>query len=238
MIRCIAIDDEPLALRQLQGYISRTDFLHLERSFTSAVEARHFLEANPVDLMFVDVDMPDVNGLDFVRSLDSEGRMVIFTTAYAEYAVEGFKLSAVDYLLKPFSFSEFSRAATKAKTIYELFHREEKPDKGPLLEIRADHKNVFVHPGDVVYVESEGEYVRLHLDNGTKLTTHFRLKNMEELLPREQFMRVHRGYIVNMERIQSFGKKQIVIAGEEIPIGDSYRGAFSRAMKGNSRKGV
>ena len=119
MLKCIAIDDEPLALRQLQGYIAKINFLKLEKAFTNAIEAQQYLAGNPIDLIFVDINMPDLSGVEFVRSLVSRP-MIIFTTAYSEYAVEGFKLDAIDYLLKPFSFADFSRSAAKAQSLYEL----------------------------------------------------------------------------------------------------------------------
>ena len=119
MLKCIAIDDEPLALRQLQGYIAKINFLKLEKAFTNAIEAQQYLAGNPIDLIFVDINMPDLSGVEFVRSLVSRP-MIIFTTAYSEYAVEGFKLDAIDYLLKPFSFADFNRSVTKAQSLYEL----------------------------------------------------------------------------------------------------------------------
>ena len=127
MLKCIAIDDEPLALRQLQGYIAKINFLKLEKAFTNAIEAQQYLAGNPIDLIFVDINMPDLSGVEFVRSLVSRP-MIIFTTAYSEYAVEGFKLDAIDYLLKPFSFADFSRSAAKAQSLYELLaYRKETP---------------------------------------------------------------------------------------------------------------
>ena len=199
MLKCIAIDDEPLALRQLQGYIAKINFLKLEKAFTNAIEAQQYLAGNPIDLIFVDINMPDMSGVEFVRSLVSRP-MIIFTTAYSEYAVEGFKLDAIDYLLKPFSFADFSRSAAKAQSLYELLAYRKTQGNAPAPEatprdreyisIKADYKTTLVRISDIVYLESEGEYVRLHLDDRSTITTLFRLKNMEAALPSEMFMRV------------------------------------------------
>ena len=241
MLKCIAIDDEPLALRQLQGYIAKINFLKLEKAFTNAIEAQQYLAGNPIDLIFVDINMPDLSGVEFVRSL-VDRPMVIFTTAYSEYAVEGFKLDAVDYLLKPFSFADFSRSAGKANSLYELRHNqragvpeatpEALPKDKEYISVKADYKVSLVKISDIVYLESEGEYVRMHLADGTTITTLFRLKNMEAALPSEMFMRVHRSYIVNLQRIRSYVKGRVFISDSEyVPIGENYREAFQRYIE-------
>ena len=241
MLKCIAIDDEPLALRQLQGYIAKINFLKLEKAFTNAIEAQQYLAGNPIDLIFVDINMPDLSGVEFVRSLVSRP-MIIFTTAYSEYAVEGFKLDAIDYLLKPFSFADFNRSVTKAQSLYELLaYRktqgdvpapEATPRDREYISIKADYKTTLVRISDIVYLESEGEYVRLHLDNRSTITTLFRLKNMEAALPSEMFMRVHRSYIVNLQRIRSYVKGRVFISDSEyVPIGENYREAFQRYIE-------
>ena len=241
MLKCIAIDDEPLALRQLQGYIAKINFLKLEKAFTNAIEAQQYLAGNPIDLIFVDINMPDLSGVEFVRSL-VDRPMVIFTTAYSEYAVEGFKLDAVDYLLKPFSFADFSRSAGKANSLYELRHNqragvpeatpEALPKDKEYISVKADYKVSLVKISDIVYLESEGEYVRMHLADGTTITTLFRLKNMEAALPSEMFMRVHRSYIVNLQRIRSYVKGRVFVSDSEyIPIGENYRETFQRYIE-------
>lgn len=187
MLKCIAIDDEPLALRQLTSYISKIPYLDLVAKYNNALEAQQMLAGEKVDLIFVDINMPDLNGVDFVRAL-IDRPMVIFTTAYSEYAVEGFKLDAVDYLLKPFSFADFSRSAAKANSLYKLRHNQRPPQEGEsealpkdkeYISVKADYKVSLVKISDIVYLESEGEYVRMHLADGTTITTLFRLKNME-----------------------------------------------------------
>lgn len=239
MLRCIAIDDEPLALRQIKSYIEKIPYLELVGSCNNALEAQSFLTTHPVELIFVDINMPDLNGVDFVRSL-MQKPMVIFTTAYSGYAVEGFKLDAVDYLLKPFSFADFSRSAAKANSFYELRQiqraaaagttepeSEATPKDKEYISVKADYKVSLVKISDIVYLESEGEYVRMHLVNNTTITTLFRLKNMETALPAENFMRVHRSYIVNLKYIKSFIKGRIFLSNTEyIPIGENYKETF------------
>lgn len=235
MLKCIAIDDEPLALRQLKSYIAKISYLELAASCNNALEAQTFLATTSVDLIFVDINMPDLNGVDFVRSLIDKP-MVIFTTAYSEYAVEGFKLDAVDYLLKPFNFADFSRAAAKANSLHELRlnqrlpgipETEAIPQDREYLSVKADYKVSLVKIKDIVYLESEGEYVRMHLADHTTITTLFRLKNMEAALPSESFMRVHRSYIVNLRCIKGFVKGRIFLSDTEyVPIGENYKETF------------
>lgn len=237
MLKCIAIDDEPLALRQLTSYISKIPYLELAATFNNALEAQQMLTGQSVDLIFVDINMPDLNGVDFVRGL-IERPMIIFTTAYSEYAVEGFKLDAVDYLLKPFGFADFNRSAAKANSLYELRHNQRPADASEpvpealpkdkeYISVKADYKVSLVKISDIVYLESEGEYVRMHLIDGSTITTLFRLKNMEAALPSELFMRVHRSYIVNLRMIKAYVKGRIFLSDTEyVPIGENYKEAF------------
>ena len=240
MIRCIAIDDEPLALRQIKNYIERVEKLELVALCSNAIEAKELLKTEQVDLLFVDINMPDINGIDFVRGLTNPP-LVIFTTAYSEYALEGFRLDAVDYLLKPFSFDDFSRAAEKACSLREL-HRmrderaasastiesiDEASDNNDYISIKSDYKVNLVRYNDIIYIESVGEYIRLHLKDGSKLTTLFRLKNMETELPQKNFMRVHRSYIVNIDYVSSFARGKIYLSnGDYVPISINYRDTF------------
>ena len=236
MLKCIAIDDEPLALRQISAYIANIPYLELAATFNNAIEAQQRLASERVDLIFVDINMPDLNGVDFVRAL-TDRPMVVFTTAYSEYAIDGFKLDAVDYLLKPFSFADFSRAAAKANSLYELRQgrlpaqpdsdSEATPKDREYISVKADYKVSLVRIADIVYIESEGEYVRMHLCDGSTITTLFRLKNMEAALPSEQFMRVHRSYIVNLRAIRSYVRGRIFLSDTEyVPIGENYKEAF------------
>lgn len=243
MLKCIAIDDEPLALRQLTSYIEKIPYLELTATCNNALEAQQLLASQHVDLIFVDINMPDLSGVEFVRSL-VDRPMVIFTTAYSEYAVEGFKLDAVDYLLKPFSFADFSRSAGKANSLYELRHNQRagEPEATPealpkdkeYISVKADYKVSLVKISDIVYLESEGEYVRMHLDDGTTITTLFRLKNMEAALPSDMFMRVHRSYIVNLRCIKGYVRGRVFLSDTAyVPIGENYKESFQHYIDSN-----
>ncbi len=246
MLKCIAIDDEPLALRQLSSYIAKLPYLELVATCSNAIDAQQLLGRQSVDLIFVDINMPDLNGVDFVRSL-IDRPMIIFTTAYSEYAIEGFKLDAVDYLLKPFDFADFSRAAAKAHSLYELLQKrqappaeasvpEAEPKDKEYISVKADYKVSLVKISDIVYLESEGEYVRMHLTNGTCITTLFRLKNMETALPAEHFMRIHRSYIVNLDYIRSYVRGRVYISETEyLPISENYKETFQHYIDSRFR---
>ena len=243
MLKCIAIDDEPLALRQLKSYIEKIPYLELTATCNNALEAQQLLASQHVDLIFVDINMHDLSGVEFVRSL-VDRPMVIFTTAYSEYAVEGFKLDAVDYLLKPFSFADFSRSAGKANSLYELRHNQRagEPEATPealpkdkeYISVKADYKVSLIKISNIVYLESEGEYVRMHLDDGTTITTLFRLKNMEAALPSDMFMRVHRSYIVNLRCIKGYVRGRVFLSDTEyVPIGENYKESFQHYIESN-----
>lgn len=237
MVRCIAIDDEPMALRQIKSYIERTEQLELVAVCRSGMEAQEVLKTATADLLFVDINMPDMNGLEFVRSIDS-GHYIVFTTAHPEFALEGFKLNAIDYLLKPFSYEEFMKATQKVISLVDLVERchaaesaiaqneAEAADK-EVISVKADYKTQLVKVADIVYLESAGEYVRLHIEGSSTITTLFRLKNMETTLPADGFLRVHRSYIVNLKRIASYTKGRIFLDnGEYIPLGENYKERF------------
>ena len=237
MVRCIAIDDEPMALRQIKSYIERTEQLELVAVCRSAMEAQEVLKTATADLLFVDINIPDMNGLEFVRSIDS-GHYIVFTTAHPEFALEGFKLNAIDYLLKPFSYEEFMKATQKVISLVDLVERchaaesaiaqneAEAADK-EVISVKADYKTQLVKVADIVYLESAGEYVRLHIEGSSTITTLFRLKNMETTLPADGFLRVHRSYIVNLKRIASYTKGRIFLDnGEYIPLGENYKERF------------
>ena len=245
MVRCIAIDDEPLALRHIKSYIERIPDLELVQLCSSAIAAKDVLENEKIDLMFVDINMPDLNGVSFVKSL-SASPMVIFTTAYAEYAIESYRLDAVDYLLKPFSFEEFSRAVAKAKSLYELMKLRDKQSQvdssvvdnasggedNESISIKADYKVTMVRFADIIFIESVGEYVRLHLTNAPAITTLFRLKNMETALPSDKFMRVHRSYIVNLGHVSGYSRSRVMLDnGEYVPVSVNYRDSFRKYIE-------
>ena len=235
MIKVLAIDDEPLALQQLVSYIQKVAFLQLVGQCQSALEAKEFLNREPVDAVFCDINMPDLNGMDFVKSLAAPP-LIVFTTAYSEYAVEGFKVNAVDYLLKPFGLDDFRRAANRLKERLEA-----SPVAVPVAEmpqsnaedddtifIKTDYKVVKIAISDIRYIEGMSEYLKIHLEGQPKpLVTLLSMKKMEEDLP-PSFMRIHRSYIVNLKRIQEVNKNRVIMdADTYLPIGDNYKEAFN-----------
>ena len=251
MIRCLAIDDEPLALQQLVAYISKVPFLELAAQCQSAVEAREFLEHDTVDAIFCDINMPDLNGMDFVKSLVCPP-LVVFTTAYSEYAVEGFRVNAVDYLLKPFGLQDFQRAALRLKSRSEesgvrsvecgvrsensssaesnhhssflIPHSSFKED---ILFLKTDYRIVKVSIPDIRYIEGMSEYLKVWTkDEAKPIITLLSMKKMEERLP-DYFMRIHRSYIINLTMIQEVNKNRVIMdADTYLPIGDMYKEAF------------
>ena len=225
MIRCLAIDDEPLALQQIAAYINKVPFLELAAQCQSALEARQFLSDDRVDAIFCDINMPDLNGMDFVKSLTAPP-LVVFTTAYSEYAIEGFKVNAVDYLLKPFGMQEFMRAANR------LQERLSIPASAPAetddtLFLKTDYRIVKVNIPDIRYVEAMSEYLKVWIEGETKpIITLLSMKKMEERLP-DNFMRVHRSYIINLDKIQEVNKNRVIMDTDTyLPIGDLYKDAF------------
>ena len=230
MIRCLAIDDEPLALQQLVAYISKVPFLELAAQCQSALEARTFLENDTVDAIFCDINMPDLNGMDFVKSLAAPP-LVVFTTAYSEYAVEGFRVNAVDYLLKPFGLQDFQRAANRLKERLDNAHSNAMasiPSNTPdVLFLKTDYRIIKVNISDIRYVEGMSEYLKVWLESERKpIITLLSMKKMEERLP-ETFMRIHRSYIINLDKIQEVNKNRVIMDTETyLPIGDMYKEAF------------
>ena len=234
-IRCMAIDDEPLALQQLAADIGKVPFLELTAQCQSAVEARQFLEQDTVDAIFCDINMPDLNGMDFVKSL-TVAPLVVFTTAYAEYAVEGFRVNAVDYLLKPFGMQDFQRAALRLKERLEA--NTPSPDTQPpspitqppspdTLFLKTEYRIVNITISDIRYVEAMSEYLKVWLQGESKpIITLLSMKKMEERLP-DYFMRIHRSYIINLTKIQEVNKNRVIMdADTYLPVGDMYRETF------------
>ena len=226
MIRCIAIDDEPLALKQLESYISKVGFLELEAACNSAVDASKVLASQPADVLFCDINMPDLDGMSFVKSLASQP-MVVFTTAYSEYAVEGFKVDAVDYLLKPFGFNDFEKAALKVKRLYDLENKDEVTllDYDDSVYIKTDYKTVRVEVSSIIYIEGMSEYVKIITeDQKDPVIALLSMKKLEGKLPGNRFMRVHKSFIINLSKISQVSKGHVRMQdGSSIPIGESYR---------------
>jgi len=239
MIRCLAIDDEPLALQQIVAYIGKVPFLELAAQCQSALEARQFLEQDTVDAIFCDINMPDLNGMDFIKSL-TVPPLVVFTTAYSEYAVEGFRVNAVDYLLKPFGLQDFQRAANRLKE--RLTPSPLSPQTSSLspqtsslkddtIFLKTEYRIVKVSISDIRYVEAMSEYLKVYLQGEAKpIVTLLSMKKMEERLP-ENFMRIHRSYIVNLNMIQEVNKNRIIMdADTYLPIGDMYKDTFQQYL--------
>ena len=235
MIRCLAIDDEPLALQQLAAYIKKTPFLELVAQCQSAIEARQFLEQDTVDAIFCDINMPDLNGMDFVKSLQVPP-LIVFTTAYSEYAVEGFKVNAVDYLLKPFGMQDFQRAANRLRERVSGFKFQVSGSSSPLTSesddvifLKTDYRVVKVTISEIRYIEAMSEYLKIYIEGEAKpIVTLLSMKKMEEKLT-ENFMRIHRSYIVNLTKIQEINKNRIIMDAETfLPIGDMYKEAFQK----------
>lgn len=227
-IKCIAIDDEPLALKQISAYIEKTPFLECVALCNSAFDAMDFLANNEVDLMFVDINMPDLNGMDFVKSL-SQKPQIIFTTAYSEYAMEGFHVDAIGYILKPISYAIFLKSATKAKTWFDLNHKETETVQATQdsLFVKSEYKMVRIFFSEIKYIESSNEYIQIHLINDEPVTTLIRLKVMEEQLPKDKFMRVHRSFIVNLDKVKVIERNRIVFDHSVyIPVGEQYKDTF------------
>jgi DNA-binding LytR/AlgR family response regulator len=229
MIRCLAIDDEPLALQQIAAYINKVPFLELAGQCQSALEARQFLSDERVDAIFCDINMPDLNGMDFVKSLTAPP-LVVFTTAYSEYAIEGFKVNAVDYLLKPFGLQDFQRAANR------LQERLSAPAAAPVetddtFFLKTDYRIVKVSIPNIRYVEAMSEYLKVWIEGESKpIITLLSMKKMEERLP-DNFMRIHRSYIINLDKIQEVNKNRVIMDAETyLPIGDLYKEAFQKYL--------
>ena len=233
MIRCLAIDDEPLALQQLTAYIKKIPFLELVDSCQSAHDALTVMNQEVIDAIFVDINMPDLNGMDFVKSLPVPP-LVVFTTAYSEYAVEGFKVDAVDYLLKPFGLTDFQRAANKVKARYDQQNTAViAQDEEDTLFLKTDYKVVRIEVKDIRYVQSMSEYLKIFLEGRAKpVIVLLSMKKMEERLPENQFMRIHRGYIINLKKIQEVNKNRVIMDEETyLPIGDNYKEAFNSYLE-------
>lgn len=238
MINCIAIDDEPLALKQMASYIEKTPFLSLIGSFASAIKALEFLHDNPVDLMFVDINMPDLTGLDFVKSLSNPPK-VIFTTAYREYAAEGFQLDAADYLVKPIGYADFLKAATKTNERY--FSKIDEPEiiqnNDQFLFIKSEYKIIRIDFNDIKYIEAMRDYIRIYLENQEPVMTLMGLKKLAEHLPAQSFMQVHRSFIVNLNKITTIERNRIVFDNKiYIPVTDQFKDAFQNYMDKNFLK--
>ncbi|ANI89284.1 hypothetical protein A9P82_08265 [Arachidicoccus ginsenosidimutans] len=218
-MNAIAIDDEPLALELIQQYAQKIDWLNVEAVFSDALEAKEYLKEHEVDLLFLDIQMPEVNGMQFYKSLDDKPE-VIFTTAYSQYAVDGFTLNAVDYLLKPFDFERFLQAVEKAKELID-FRQSKANDEGHLL-VKYNYQWQKIAYKDIEYIEALDDYIKIVVAP-KPLLVHMSMKVADEKLPSEKFVRVHRSYIVALDKITSWNKNTITVRGKSIPISYTYQ---------------
>ncbi|MFO7368753.1 MAG: LytTR family DNA-binding domain-containing protein [Bacteroidales bacterium] len=236
MINTIAIDDEPLALQLMAGYIEKTPGLDLVGKFDNPLDAVDFMADNSIDLIFVDIQMPDLNGIEFTRSI-KKGPKVVFTTAYEKYALEGFKLDVVDYLLKPFSYEEFFNSVQKALRLIRLEKKGETTQieaNNEFLFLKSEYKIRRINFNDILYIEGLKDYVKVFLKNDTKpILSLSSLKQLEAKLPAGTFMRVHRSFIVNLAKIDTIERSRIVFGKIYIPISDQYKEKFQEFVTKN-----
>jgi len=235
MINCLAIDDEPLALDLLEDFISRVPFLKLVEKCSSAFEAMKILQQEDVELLFLDIQMPDITGIQFLKTLENKPK-VIFTTAYPEHALEGFELDATDYLLKPFSFERFLKAVNKASKQIQLQHvaselasHDDSSDEKDYIFIKSGYDTVKVPLKNIRYIQGLKDYVKIHTHDGTVLSL-VSMKAILNRLPSDNFVRVHRSYIVAIDKIELIQKRRISIGEKEIPVGDTFRKGFLEAL--------
>ncbi len=239
ILRCLAVDDEPLALGLVCSFIQKTPFLSLEGRYSSAVDALKAIDANRIDLVFLDIQMPDLTGIELARVIEkTSGRTprIIFTTAFNQFALDGFKVDALDYLLKPFNYEEFLKAAGKARSYFELVQRAEDSPAGMPVEqpreeylfLKVEYQLVRVMYSDILYIEGLKDYVKVHLQTSAKpLLSLTSLKALEERLPASRFMRVHRSFIVNLDKISAVTRNNIQIGNDPVPVSEQYKEAFN-----------
>lgn len=236
-ITCVIVDDEPLALNLVESYVEKTPFLVLKKKCSSAIEAMEFIKTEAVDLLFLDIQMPDLTGIEFSKMLPKETR-VIFTTAFDEYALEGFKVEAIDYLLKPFDYAEFLTAANKANKWFTLV--KEKQQNGSSQEkeflfVKSEYKQIRIKLADVLYFEGLKDYIKIWLkDNPKPILTLMSLKSLEAELPETQFLRVHRSFIVSLKNVDVIERSQIIINNQRITVSDQYKPKFLEFINRNS----
>lgn len=237
LISCVIVDDEPMALNLVESYVEKTPFLVLKKKCSSAIEALEFIKTEPVDLLFLDIQMPDLTGVEFSKMLPNNTR-VIFTTAFDQYALEGFKVEALDYLLKPFDYAEFLAAANKANTWFELEKGKQQniiSEEKEFLFVKSEYKQLRIKLTDVLYFEGLKDYIKIWLkDNPKPILTLMSLKSLEEELPETRFMRVHRSFIISLKNIEVIERSQIIINKQRITVSEQYKPKFLAFINNNS----
>ncbi len=257
-MKCAIVDDEPLALGLLESYVKKTPVLELCGKYASAVEAMGGLHKDPVDILFLDIQMPDLNGLDFSKTIDTSRTRIIFTTAFSQYALEGYKVNALDYLLKPIGYGDFVAAVNRAQKWFEMakLHEgeaaaEPQPEKPAEAQapassdadadyffVKSDYKLIRVEFSDIVYIEGLKDYVKIYLSSAPKpILCLSSMRSIEQALPAATFYRTHRSYIVNMSKVRVFERGQIVFGDKYLPISDSYKEKVQAYLNAHTLQG-
>ena len=227
ILRCAIIDDEPLALGLLESYVKKTPFLQLVGSYSSAVQAMKEIPEQKVELLFLDIQMPELNGLEYSKTVDSRTR-IIFTTAFDQYAIDGYRVNALDYLLKPISYTDFLQVVDKALKWFEL---SQKTEEKTSIFVKSDYKLVQIELKNILYIEGLKDYIKIYVEGTPKpILSLMSMKAMEELLPSSKFMRVHRSFIVQKDKIRVIDRGRIVFDKTYIPISDSYKQTFQEFL--------
>jgi DNA-binding LytR/AlgR family response regulator len=233
-LKCMAIDDEPLALEIIEAHIKKCDNLKLIAKCSNAIEASEAISKEKPDLIFCDIHMPEISGIDFMKSIQNSGILVVFTTAYADYAVDAFTLDALDYLLKPVSFNRFKKSVDRAEEYLAIKGQSEQP-KAEMNEgymfVKADSKMIKINYDEIWYVEAFADYVKIYISEDKRIVTLQTMKNMEQSLPSELFARVHRSYIVSVNKVVAIGAHEVQVGNKSIPLGKNYKDAFAQRMQ-------
>lgn len=232
ILTCMIVDDEPLAVELLAGFVSKIPYLELKKKSENAIEALEYYQKHPVDLVFVDIQMPDISGIELLAKLNPSP-LVIFTTAYAEYALEGFELEAVDYLVKPFLFERFVKATEKAR-LRSGYLTQTEPTSNHIF-IRSGYETIKLNHTEIRLIEALRDYVQIHTDT-RRITSLNSMKQILDLLPKEHFVRVHRSYIVPFNRVSAYNSTFVTLGTQKIPIGPSFRKNALRMLSGQSTK--
>lgn len=236
-LTCWIIDDEPLAIELLESYVAKTSFLELTGSYSSAIEAMQDATTKSVDIIFLDIQMPEITGMEFARFVKEETR-IIFTTAFSEYALEGYRVDALDYLLKPITYTKFLEATKKALKWFEMKESAQSKDAASSIGqeeeqmfVKADHKLIRILFNDILYIEGWKDYVKIHLaDRPHPILSLMSMKGLEETLPSTRFIRIHRSFIIQKSKIDSISKNRVSIGNKELPVGESYKQEFNKVI--------
>ena len=222
IIKCAIIDDEPLAAGLLESYAKKTPYLSLKGTYNSAIQAMKDLRENPVQLLFLDIQMPELSGIEFAKILPKDTK-IIFTTAFPQYAVEGYKVNALDYMLKPVSYDDFLKSTDKALEWFSTKMKQDIYSRDRFMFVKSDYKLLRIGLDDILYIEGLKDYVRFYLKNGDKIMSLMSMKKLEDYLPKPEFLRTHRSYIVHMTETPSVDRFRIVFGDVYIPVSDNYK---------------